>query len=215
MFKPLLLLAVLGVAPPATETCIVRLTGDSQTISGIIVDGKEYAPVQAVAEKLGAKAVPDVQNGQRQIMLIPGAKPVKSFDDSPDTSISTTPGTLPWQIIAGSHGAVRARDFIRGKDSWDLLGEIEVAPESLYVAGHVPRDDLHLSLYCTGLDKDGKTVLRSIVGIDNVSFEGGRYMFKLNGYYGGQSLPTTILLRFNAASEMNGRGGDGGQGGGG
>ena len=66
----------------------------------------------------------------------------------------------------------------------------------------------------TGLDKDGKTVLRSIVGVDNVSFEGGRYTFKLNGYYGGQSLPATVLIRFNSASEMGGRG-DGGQQGGG
>ncbi len=214
MFKPLLLLAVLGIAPPATETCIVRLTGDSQTIAGIVVDGKDYAPVQAIAEKLGAKAVTDVQNGQRQVMLLPGAKPLKTFDDSPDTSISTTNGTLPWQIVAGSHGSIRVRDFIRGKDSWDLLSEIEVAPESLYVGGHIPRDDLHLSLYCTGLDKDGKTVLRTIVGVDNVSFEGGRYMFKLNGYYGGQSLPTTILMRFNSTSENSGRGENGQSGGG-
>jgi hypothetical protein len=200
----LLSLAGLGVAT-APDAVLIKLAGDPVPIAGIVVDGKDYAPVDVLAERLGAKTMIDHDEaGKRLVIYTPGAATAKGFDDGPDTKVPLKMDAPTWQAVTGSHGKIRVHDFIADKDPWTIVNEIEVAPDSILVDGRIPRGRVVLSFYITCQDKDGKTVSRMLVPVPNVSYAGGRYPISVAGYYGGPSLPATVSFRYNSAEEMGG-----------
>ncbi len=205
MIKLLMLASLVGIGTlSAPESVSIRLAGESAAIRGVVVDGKDYAPVEELAGKLGAKtAVDHLPSGGRQIILTPGVAAAKGFDESAETAISLADDTKTWHTIDGSHGHLRVRDFVKGSgsDAWKLTGELEVAPESILLDGRIPRGRVNLQFYVTCRNGDGKTVSRYMQNVQNVAYDGGRYPITVNGYYGANILPATITLRFNAADE--------------
>jgi len=202
--KVLVLASLLGFTTlMAPEAVSIRLAGDTAPVAGIVVDGKDYVPVDQLAAKLGAKVQVDrTSTGQRQLIWSPGEAPLaKGFDDGPENMVTLFDDAKSWHTIDGSKGKMRVRDFVKGSDGWKLTGELEVAPESVLVDGRIPRGPATLQFYVVCRDREGKSVSRYLISVPKVSYEGGRYPITVNGYYGGSTLPATVSLRYNGAEE--------------
>lgn len=205
------LLSVFGFASVQAPTLVVKVAGSDKEVVAKVVDGKDMVPLADLAQALGVQL--DVQKltptDRVATITMPAAKPV--FEDNADTIIPVDGVTSTWLTVANSESKLRVRDFVRAKDKWDILGEIDVTKNSMLVQGRPPRDSMDLHFYVVFKDRDGKTLGRKNIVVKGVSPEGGRYPITVNLYRndGSTVLPATVGLRFNAASEQSR--GDGGE----
>jgi hypothetical protein len=198
-----LVAAFAGLAVNQVPTLTVRVAGGEKEVAGTIVAGKDMVSLSEVVKLLGGQLEIQKPTPTDRIALITLAPPKPPFDDSADTMISVDGDTSAWLPMANSDNKLRVRDFVRAKDSWNSIGEIDVAKGAIMIQGRPPRDTMTLSFYVVYKDAAGKTLGRRTMEVKNVSFDGGRYPIAINLSRGDNSsaLPASVGLRFNAATE--------------
>ncbi|MBC8066243.1 MAG: hypothetical protein H7Y17_15535 [Chlorobia bacterium] len=184
------------------EAFTLRMTGSAKRITGKVLAGKDYVALQDLASIMGAKVTVERNSAnQRDLLLVSGADSKGGFDDAGEANFEIEADTSAWKVIPNTSGKMRVRDFTTTKESWNHVGELEVAPSSFLVEGRIPRGQSILSFYCVFKDAEGKTMDRRITHVTGVSFEGGKYPFTINAGNQTGKLPKTIGLRFNSAYE--------------
>lgn len=183
-----------------TEKFVVRVAGNPNPATGIVVGGKEYVSLTELAKLMGASLTNGGSDGGREVVLVP-SEPKSGFDEGPDTRIEVDADTPDWIVIGNSNGKLRVRDFTRSKDSWNLVGELDVARQSIMAQGRIPSGKMSLEFYLVMKDETGKTISRQTFSVQGVSFDGGRYPIVINLQNNTAKLPKSVTLRYNSASE--------------
>ncbi len=199
------LVSVAGAASLQAPTLTIKVAGTESEVLGRVVDGKDMVPLADISQALGAQLEIQKRTPTDRVATITMPTPAKSvFQDNADTIIPVDGDTSVWLLVANSDSKIRVRDFVRPKDKWDMQGEIDIERNSIMVQGRPPRDNVVLNLYAVFKDKDGKTIGRKNIVVNDVSPEGGRYPITINLYRndGSNVLPVTVGLRFNAAADM-------------
>jgi hypothetical protein len=205
-----LVVALAGLASNQVPTLAVKIAGGGKEVLGTVVAGKDMVPLVDLAKLLGAQLDIKKTTPTDRVATLTLTPPKPPFDDENDTVIPVDGDTSTWQTVANSENHLRVRDFVRAKDSFNLVGELEVAKNSITVQGQAPRDTMTLNFYVIFKDAAGKTLGRKNMQVNGVSFEGGRYPISINTYREpDRTLPATVGLRFNAAAEERGGGGGG------
>ena len=183
-----------------------KVSGMQGSAHGIVVAGTEYVSLKETADLLEGKlTTARTDEGDKEVTMALGA-PKAGFNDEPDTTIPVDGNTSAWQTLANSNGAIRLREFTRAKDSWNLVGEMEVARQSVFAEGRVPRGPMILNVYAVSRDSDDKAIDRYTAQVKDVSFDGGRYKITINTENPTGHLPATVGLRFNFALDTVGNG---------